>query len=58
MNAYAKCFDRNGKYMNLLVHDKEILKKYSEIQDENKVNYLKKIFIVNHCIKINTLKLK
>ena len=37
---------------------KKYLKKYNEIWDENKVNYLKKIFIVNHCIKINTLKLK
>ena len=25
MNAYAKYFDKNSKYMNLLVNDKEIL---------------------------------
>ena len=31
MNAYAKHFDKNNKYINLLVNDKEILKKYSEI---------------------------
>ena len=28
MNAYAKCFDNNNKYINLLVNEKEILKKY------------------------------
>ena len=27
MNAYAKYFDKNNKYINLLVNDKEILKK-------------------------------
>ena len=27
MNAYAKCFDKNNNYINLLVNDKEILKK-------------------------------
>ena len=26
MNAYAKYFDKNNKYMNLLINDKEILK--------------------------------
>ena len=31
MNAYAKYFDKNNKCMNLLVNDKEILKKYIEI---------------------------
>ena len=31
MNGYAKCFDKNNKFINLLVNDKEILKKYSEI---------------------------
>ena len=31
MNAYAKYFDKNSKYMNLLVNDKEILEKYTEI---------------------------
>ena len=31
MNAYAICFDKNNKYINLLVNDKEILKKYSKI---------------------------
>ena len=29
MNACAKYFDKNNKYMNLLVSDKESLKKYS-----------------------------
>ena len=27
MNAYAKHFDKNNKYINLLVNDKELLKK-------------------------------
>ena len=27
MNAYAKYFDKDNKYRNLLVNDKEILKK-------------------------------
>ena len=35
MNAYSKYFDKNNKYMNLLVNDKEILKKYTEIWEKN-----------------------
>ena len=35
-NAYAKYFDKNNKYINLLVNDKEILKKYSEIWNKIK----------------------
>ena len=31
MNAYRKYFDENDKCINLLVSDKEILEKYSEI---------------------------
>ena len=27
MNGYAKYFDRKNKYINLLLHDKELLKK-------------------------------
>ena len=37
MNAYAKYFDKNSKYMNLLVHDKEILEKYVEIWNKIKI---------------------
>ena len=36
MNAYAKCFDKTNKYMTLLVNDKKISKKYSEIWDKIK----------------------
>ena len=36
MNAYVKYFDKNNKYINLLVNDKEILKKYLEIWDKIK----------------------
>ena len=43
MNAYAKHFDKNNKYINLLVNDKEILKKYSEIWNKIK-SLIKKDF--------------
>ena len=36
MNAYAKYFDQNSKYMNLIVNDKEILKKYTDIRNKVK----------------------
>ena len=35
MNAYSKYLDKNNKFMNLLVNDKEILKKYTEIWEKN-----------------------
>ena len=31
MDEYAKYFDKNSKYMNLSVNDKEILEKYNKI---------------------------
>ena len=53
-NGYVKYV--NDKRMNLLVHDKELLKKYNEIW--NKIsNLLKKGLIRKQCI-INTLKLR
>ena len=30
MNPHTKYFDKNGKYMNLLVNDKRILDKYTK----------------------------
>ena len=33
MNGYVKYFDSNNKCINLLIHDKELLKRYSEIWD-------------------------
>ena len=36
MNAYAKYFDKNSKYINLLVNNKEILEKYSKIWNKIK----------------------
>ena len=39
MNAYAKYFDKNSKYMNHLVKDEKILKKYFKIW--NKIKSLK-----------------
>ena len=55
MNAYVKYFDKNSKYMNLLVIDKEIFEKYSEIWNKIK-SLLKKELISqpvcnNKCIK-------
>ena len=39
MNAYGKYFDKNSKYMNHLVKDEKILKKYFKIW--NKIKSLK-----------------
>ena len=41
MNAFSKQFDSNNKYMNLLVHDKEILKKHNAVWDKVKNLYKK-----------------
>ena len=57
INGHVKYFNNNNKYMNLLVRDKKLLKKYNEIWDKIS-NLLKKGLIVNQCIMINTLKLK
>ena len=43
MNAHAKYFYKNRKYRNLLVNDKEILEKYSEIWNKIK-SLIKKEF--------------
>ena len=43
MNACNKYLDTNSKYMNLLVHDMEILEKYNEIWNRIK-NVFKKEF--------------
>ena len=40
MNSYAKYFDKNSKYMNHLVKDEKILKKYLKIW--NKTELIKK----------------
>ena len=40
MNAYAKCFDKNYKCINL--NDKEILEKYNNIWNEIKILFGKK----------------
>ena len=57
MNAYAKCFDKNSKYTNLLVNDKEMLEKYNKIWNNIK-NLLKNDLMLNQCIMINILKLQ
>ena len=56
MSECVKYFDSNIKYMNFLVLDEELLKKYNAIWD--KISNLLKKLIVSHCIMINTLKLK
>ena len=43
MNAYAKHFDKNNKYINHLANDKEILRRYSEIWNKIK-SLIKKDF--------------
>ena len=43
MNAYAKHFHKNNKYINHLVNDKEILRRYSEIWNKIK-SLIKKDF--------------
>ena len=53
MNAYAKYFDKNSKYMHLLVHDKELLQECNEIWYKTK-NVFEKNLIANQCIMINT----
>ena len=40
MNAYAKYFDKDSKQINLLLKDKEISKRYSQIR--NKIKSLMK----------------
>ena len=57
MNPYAEYFDRNSKYMNLLVGNEKLLEKYNEKLDKIKI-YLKKSLIVKQYIMINTIKLK
>ena len=52
MNSNPKYFDKNSKYINLLVNDKEILEKY-KLKVYSKMN-----LILNQCIMINILKLK
>ena len=36
MNKYLNYFDKNNKYIHVLVNDKEILKKYSELWNKIK----------------------
>ena len=36
LTGYTKYFDNNNKYVNLLVNDKKLLKKYNEIWDKIK----------------------
>ena len=36
MSAYVKYFDKNNQYIDIFVHDKELLKQYNEILDKIK----------------------
>ena len=57
MNAFAKYFDKNSKYMNLLVIDKEILEKYSEIRNKIK-SLIKKEFNIKPVYNDKYIKTK
>ena len=57
LTGYTKHFDNNKKYINPLVNDKKLLKKYNEIWDKIK-SLSKKNLIKNHCTTINILVLK
>ena len=57
MNACAKYFDKNNKYINLLVNDKEIFKKYSEIWDKVK-SLIKKEFDIEPLYNDKYIKTK
>ena len=52
MNAFVKYF-KDNKCMNLLVHHKEMLKKYNAILDKI-IDLFKKQLIVNQCRMVNT----
>ena len=52
MNAYAKYFDKNNNWINLLVNDKEILRNEMKYGKKLKI-YLGKNLIMNQCIMIN-----
>ena len=56
MNGYVKYFNDN-KCMNLLIHDEELFKKYSEIWDKIS-NLLKKGLVSELVYEINTLTLR
>ena len=51
-------FDKNNKYMKLLVNDKEIYQKNIQKYGIKLRAQLKKNLIANQSIMINTLKLK
>ena len=36
MSTYVKYFDKNNQYIDIFVHDKELLKQYHEILDKIK----------------------
>ena len=57
INGYVKNIDNNNKYVNLLVHDKKLSKKYNEIWSKIR-KILKKSLIVSQCKILNSLKLK
>ena len=57
MNAYVKHFDKNKKYINLLISNKEILKKYSEIWDKVK-GLIKKEFDSESMYNVKYIKTK
>ena len=57
INVYAKYFDKNNKYMNILVHDKKILEKYNKIRNKIKILF-KKEFISETVYNDKYIKIK
>ena len=57
MHTNVKYFDKNNRCINLLVNDKELLKKYLEIWNKTK-GLIKKQFNSEPVYNDNTLKLK
>ena len=60
MNGCVKYFDNDNKYIIILVHDKELLKKYNEIWDtiKNLFNLFKKEFNIEPVYNYKFIKTK
>ena len=59
LTGYTKHFNNNNKYVNLLINDKKLLKKYNEIWDKIKSLYKrefdKKLLYNNKYVGANTM---
>ena len=57
MNAYAKYFDKNSKYLSFLVNNEKNFKKYNEIWEKIK-NSFEKQFIIEPVYNDQYIKAK